>query len=701
MKDRAVYEFGQFRLDPVGKVLYRGEEPLALTRKAVETLLVLVENAPQVVPKEEILAAVWPDRVVEEANLTQNISVIRKAMAAGVGEPGHIETFAGRGYRLEGPVARHLESRQAAQAATGPAMAEPDQPVRWKRPVITAAGVLGAVLFAWAVLSTHEPEAPAIGGLQPVTRMPGKEFQPAISPDGRQVAFLWARSGETSPRLWIRDLEDGQQRELSAAPGHHSSPAWAPDGRKVAYLRIGARSAELVVAPVAGGPEQILTEFTPPAYGFDQRLLDWSPDGRSLVVSQMTSPGGALGLTLLDLETAARRTLTQPEVRAGSDVDPRFSPDGRVVSFLRSVHRGQQELYTIPVTGGLPRVWTRDARQISAHDWEAGGAAFYYVSDKSGEFRLWRQKAAGGAAQPLGLIGSFPIQFSVARAASFAVYAELNQDRNIWEYDIPGRQWTRLIASTGQDASPQYSPDGREICFRSDRTGQERLWIASSDGANQIPITPPGIEPSVGRWSPDGDAIVFNTPKTGAIYVLRREGGAWRLHALNQRGVHPVYSVDGKVIFAGGTSGIVRIPAEGGAAAPAFDSPGQSLDAERSGQALFFVKESLDTAIWRGDLTQRTVTKALEGLVPGCTSCWAFARGGVYYLGTTPESLDNQALYYYDFETRKAVLLAPYPEPIWPLGSGPFSLSPDGKKLLCVRLDSPSSDLNRITLTRR
>ncbi len=139
------------------------------------------------------------------------------------------------------------------------------------------------------------------------------------------------------------------------------------------------------------------------------------------------------------------------------------------------------------------------------------------------------------------------------------------------------------------------------------------------------------------------------------------------------------------------------------AAAPIRFSPPPECRSKRppSGGAVFFVKESLDSSIWRGDLDQGTVEKALEGLVPGCTSCWALARGGIYYLGTGAESLDKQALYYYDFSRKRSTQIAPYPEPIWPLGSGPFSLSPDGRKLLCVRLDSPSSDLNRVTISKR
>ncbi len=698
MKNREVYEFGQFRLDPVGKVVYCGENPLPLTRKVVETLLVLVENSPEVVPKDEIMSAVWPDRVVEEANLTQNISIIRKALAAEAGEPGHIETFAGRGYRLEGPVVHHRDGVAHVEPVPVP---KAESRLANRRTLLPA----GAVLIAIALVVSSRiwiSDPPAIGGLQPVTRMPGKEFQPAVSPDGKSLAFLWARTGDTSPRLWVRDLASGDQRELSSQPGHHSSPAWAPDGRQLAYLRIGAKSTEIVVAGLDRGGERVVSFLSPPAYGFDQRLLEWSPDGKHLAVSYASAPGAPLGIMLLDPETARRRVLTKPDSRAGNDVDPRFSPDGRFVTFLRSLHRGQQELYRLDLGGGEAAPLTRDGRQISGHDWDSRGRAIYFASDRGGEFRLWRMPAKGGEPQPMGLFGSFPLQFTLARSGAFAVYAELNQDRNIWEYDLTGGRWTRLVASTGQDASPQYSPDGAELCFRSDRTGQERLWVAKSDGSAQTAVTPPGIEPSVGRWAPSGQAIVFNTPKTGELHVAERSpDGVWRVRSLGCKGVHPVYSADGRWIYAGGTAGLTRLPAGGGAPERIFDTPGMSLEAEQSGKWLYFVKESLDSSIWRGDLGSKAVSAVVDGLVPGCTSCWSLDKGGIYYLGTRPDSLDHQALFRFDLESGKTEFIAPYPEPLWPLGSGPFSLSPDGKKLLCVRLDSPSSDLNRVTITDR
>ena len=69
-----IYQFGQFALNPELRALYRGREPVVLPGKCLETLVVLVRHRGQVVSKDELMATLWPDTAVEEANLTQNVS---------------------------------------------------------------------------------------------------------------------------------------------------------------------------------------------------------------------------------------------------------------------------------------------------------------------------------------------------------------------------------------------------------------------------------------------------------------------------------------------------------------------------------------------------------------------------------------------------------------------------------------------------
>jgi DNA-binding winged helix-turn-helix (wHTH) protein/tetratricopeptide (TPR) repeat protein len=95
-----VYEFGGFQLDAVKRLLWRAGEPVPLTSKSFETLLALVESRGEILDKEALLNRIWPDTIVEEKNLTINISALRKALGESPQEHRYIVTVPGRGYRF-------------------------------------------------------------------------------------------------------------------------------------------------------------------------------------------------------------------------------------------------------------------------------------------------------------------------------------------------------------------------------------------------------------------------------------------------------------------------------------------------------------------------------------------------------------------------------------------------------------------------
>ena len=104
MSEKPAYEFGPFRLDGRRRLLWRGDELLSVPPKAIDLLSALLEQPGQVVPKEELLRRVWPDTFVEEANLSVNVSILRKALGDGP-DGDYIQTVARRGYRFVGHVA--------------------------------------------------------------------------------------------------------------------------------------------------------------------------------------------------------------------------------------------------------------------------------------------------------------------------------------------------------------------------------------------------------------------------------------------------------------------------------------------------------------------------------------------------------------------------------------------------------------------
>jgi len=99
-QSQVVYQFGPFRVDPEKEILLRDREPVPLTPKAFQILLVLIRQGPELVSKDELMKAVWPDTFVEEANLSRNIFLLRKALGEGPQDHRYVLTVPGRGYRL-------------------------------------------------------------------------------------------------------------------------------------------------------------------------------------------------------------------------------------------------------------------------------------------------------------------------------------------------------------------------------------------------------------------------------------------------------------------------------------------------------------------------------------------------------------------------------------------------------------------------
>jgi DNA-binding winged helix-turn-helix (wHTH) protein/pimeloyl-ACP methyl ester carboxylesterase len=144
---RRFYAFGAFRLDAGERVLFDERGVVPLTPKAFDTLLALVENSGHVIGKEELMRKVWPDSFVEENNLAQNISALRKALGEEAGGQKYIETVPKRGYRFAADVREETEG--APEGADGER-----QPSGLKLPLIH----LGREPSAFKIDSGRQPE---------------------------------------------------------------------------------------------------------------------------------------------------------------------------------------------------------------------------------------------------------------------------------------------------------------------------------------------------------------------------------------------------------------------------------------------------------------------------------------------------------------------------------------------------------------
>ena len=277
MAVRRFYEFGPFRLDPARRLLSRQGDVIPLTSKVLDTLLMLVENRGRAVSKEELIKSVWPDTFVEEGNLTQNISTLRKVLGESPNDHVYIETIPKCGYRFVAGVTE----RQSGSLMSS------------RRAYLRAAGLFAAIGITVAIwFFNQRARAPASSVVVvPLTSYPGDEWHPSFSPDGNQVAFARNARDRENFDIYIKLIGTDQPLRLTTDPADDLYPAWSPDGRHIAFARCITPAAPwfpryprpratnygIFIVPVIGGPERKLTETA--ALGvFPRRLLAWSYD---------------------------------------------------------------------------------------------------------------------------------------------------------------------------------------------------------------------------------------------------------------------------------------------------------------------------------------------------------------------------------------------------------------------------------------
>ncbi len=339
-----IYQFGEFTVDAGERLISRAGEPVPLTHKAFDLLVVLLERRGRLVDKDEIFKLVWPGTFVEESNLTYNISMLRKAL----GDADFIETVPKRGYRFVG------------QVAGPPATASPRRPAaRWSLLAVAIAAVAMAVALWWSLRPRRLQEPPEI---RPLTAYEGRQSMASLSPDATRVAFSWDRSQGGNADVYVQQVGAGAPVRLTSDPAHDLGPAWSPDGNTIAFLRYD-RSREtlaLLTMPGAGGPERKIAdlEYIQPgilmhvSYG---SLLSWHPGGEWIAVPDTEQAGIPQGIFVVSVATGAKRRLTTSPGGAAADFGPAFCPDGRYLSFVRASSFAASEVFGLGLTSDPAR----------------------------------------------------------------------------------------------------------------------------------------------------------------------------------------------------------------------------------------------------------------------------------------------------------------------------------------------------------
>jgi Tol biopolymer transport system component/DNA-binding winged helix-turn-helix (wHTH) protein len=738
------YEFGPFRLAIAEHRLYRNGEVVMLPPKEFDLLLLLAQNQGQVMSRESLIKALWPNTVVEEANLNVHISALRKTLAEGAGERHFIETLPRLGYRFIAPVTEvsgtaanqsiyHAPADNGAGVSNQNAVAVVNHSAagwhsRRRRATalwLSAIGLLGVLAFLYFKAFRPSSAGRAAGApinIVPLTTYPGRESQPAFSPDGNQIAFVWSGAKDDNTDVYVRLVDGGNWVRLTDDPGDDVNPAWSPDGRTIAFYRSSPDGDGIFLVPALGGAERKLAGVWANRFGFGSHTwIHWSPDGRWLVVSDKTSAEEPFSLFLLSPETGEKRRVTSPPASIVGDCSPAFSPDGKQLAFVRVISALVGEVYLVSMDGGEPKRLTFDGAGVSNLAWTPNGREIVFGSRNGGKNRLFRIPVEGGGAEWMAATGSDAQYPAFSRDGIRLAWRQNTSDEDIYRLALKSGSenvppLASLIVSTAFEASPRYSPDGKRIAFVSNRSGSDEIWVCDSDGENPIRLTsfrgPLAGSPS---WSPDGKQIVFDSRPDGNadIYVVSVDGGqSRRLTADPAEDIVPSWSRDGRWIYftsnrfsegrfaegksAEGGSGrlqIWKMPADGGEAVQMTRQGGFEPMESPDGRWLYFTQDRGSSSIWRMPTAAGSEAPLFDFRQKNYSRVWTVTGEGVYF--AVASSNTRSTIKFFSFSTGMEKTVAEV-DRILPSSVSGLTISPDGRWLLFPLFARRGSDLMMI-----
>lgn len=668
------FQIAEWQVEPEINCLRKEEEVYHLEPKVMQVLVQLASHPKEVLSKERLIQAVWPDTFVSDDVLTRCISVLRKVMDDDPHAPKFIQTIPKAGYRLlvdskfpEEEPSPVLEEKPEASAASsngaGPlqAMTAPPDSVsapitsqapkpwneKWLRPAVSILFALLVILSLalwWTLASRKNSGSSLTFRTVPFTSYEGQQMQPAFSPDGNRIVFVWDGRKNDTRDLYIKQIGSETPYRLTKDGAAEFSPTWSPDGSQIAYLSSSDTDKGLYLIPSLGGPARKV--FSPVgAIEWDRGALSWSPDGKSLIFPDGKSVRRPSSLYMLSLASFQAVPITNPPSSWDGDLSPAYSPDGQKIAFVRALEGAVRDIYVM-ATGSKapPKRLTFDNRNIESLTWDKDSQSIIFSSDRGGKYSLWRISLKGGEPQRLPMGTEDAFEPTVSHTGQRLAYAQSSAVWSILKYQLqPGQveaRPSRVVSSTQQDSAPSYSPDGRRIAFQSWRSGAQEIWIASADGSNLEQIT--SFSKSLSGspvWSPDGKQIAFDSRPEGRshIYlVVPNGGGAPRqITDGNFNDILPRWSADGQALyFSSNRSGswqIWKVSVAGGTPQQITSGGGFVAAESADGNWIYYTKPDA-AGIWRIASKGGSEIKVVDEPKVGYWGYWSLSKAGIYYL---------------------------------------------------------------------
>jgi Tol biopolymer transport system component/DNA-binding SARP family transcriptional activator len=535
---------------------------------------------------------------------------LRASTGAPTPRPRHVVA---NGHRSAPPIAAVPQAeRTLAEVATAPALAVHSSR-RTRIVAVSAMLVLVLILLiGWA--ASRPPRPLSIGASAPLTSEEGLQVEPAVSPNGRLVAYV--KGNGSRMRVFVQKIAGGSPWALIGdSASVEVMPRWSPDNDELLYLSHNGA----FVSPALGGRPRLIaagTEgngsvrsaswspngdsvdivrndslFVQPLEGSGSRFVGrgnqlhscvWSPNGLwiacvsgnwiAFVPGSLFGNRAPSGITLYPAAGGAAIEVTDREKEHTS---PAWSEDGKVLWFLSNRDGVSGEVYSVPIgrDGHPAGPVTRAGLNAESISLSAHRIAYSVPVRKQ---NIWAVRIPANA--PATIAAATPITsgnqvielVSVSADGKWLVYdSNLRGNSDIYRMPAAGGAAERLTDDARQEFAGTLSPDNREIAWQLWSNGERHLYVKTIEGGLPRQVNPAPGDQGVPRWSPTGSALAAwsHATEQGAIFVVHRNArGEWQAPAWRLEDAQlPCWSPDGKTIaFVKFAGSIETIPADSG-----------------------------------------------------------------------------------------------------------------------------------------